>query len=124
MEGHVRLVSVSRSKDASGRPSSLWSESDTGHVLGAAIFLHDIAEVQATGINWTFPPCVMVPRDERWGRTTKDIQNPGTGQGSEAAAREAHRQALVYGTAHAQIPINAGDANYDPLFRYGFGLTY
>jgi len=24
----------------------------------------------------------------------------------------------------AQIPINAGDASYDPLFAYGFGLTY
>jgi beta-glucosidase len=23
----------------------------------------------------------------------------------------------------AQIPINVGDANYDPLFAYGFGLT-
>jgi beta-glucosidase len=24
----------------------------------------------------------------------------------------------------AQIPINVGDAGYDPLFAYGFGLTY
>lgn len=24
----------------------------------------------------------------------------------------------------AQLPINMGDANYDPLFKYGFGLTY
>jgi len=24
----------------------------------------------------------------------------------------------------AQIPINVGDKNYDPLFKYGFGLTY
>jgi beta-glucosidase len=24
----------------------------------------------------------------------------------------------------AQIPINVGDANYDPLFPYGFGLTF
>jgi len=23
-----------------------------------------------------------------------------------------------------QIPINVGDATYDPLFPYGFGLTY
>jgi beta-glucosidase len=22
-----------------------------------------------------------------------------------------------------QIPINAGDKNYDPLFKYGFGLS-
>jgi beta-glucosidase len=26
-------------------------------------------EVRATGINWTFAPCVAVPRDIRWGRT-------------------------------------------------------
>jgi beta-glucosidase len=23
-----------------------------------------------------------------------------------------------------QIPINVGDPDYDPLFEYGFGLTY
>ena len=23
-----------------------------------------------------------------------------------------------------QVPIHAGDAQYDPLFAYGFGLTY
>src|SRR6185503_14076487 len=61
-----------------------------GHsnVLNAVIFPHNIglgcarnsslveraarvtaAEVRATGINWTFAPCVTVPRDERWGRT-------------------------------------------------------
>lgn len=26
-------------------------------------------EMRATGIHWTFAPCVTVPRDERWGRT-------------------------------------------------------
>ena len=61
-----------------------------GHnnVLGATIFPHNVGlgctrnpslveraaritalEVRATGINWTFAPCVTVPRDERWGRT-------------------------------------------------------
>jgi beta-glucosidase len=61
-----------------------------GHsnVLNAVIFPHNIGlgctrnpklveraaritavEVKATGINWTFAPCVTVPRDERWGRT-------------------------------------------------------
>ncbi|OHB57468.1 MAG: beta-glucosidase [Planctomycetes bacterium RBG_13_44_8b] len=61
-----------------------------GHsnVLGAVIFPHNIGlgctrnpalvekigritarEVRATGINWTFAPCVAVPHDERWGRT-------------------------------------------------------
>ena len=61
-----------------------------GHnnVLGAVVFPHNIGlgctrnprlveqaaritakEVRATGINWTFAPCVAVVRDERWGRT-------------------------------------------------------
>ena len=61
-----------------------------GHsnVLGAVIFPHNVGlgatrnpklveeigrltakEVRATGINWTFAPCIAVPRDERWGRT-------------------------------------------------------
>lgn len=61
-----------------------------GHnnVLGAVIFPQNIAlgctrspslveqvgritalEVRATGINWTFAPCVTVPQDVRWGRT-------------------------------------------------------
>jgi beta-glucosidase len=26
-------------------------------------------EIRATGANWTFGPCVAVPRDDRWGRT-------------------------------------------------------
>lgn len=26
-------------------------------------------EMRATGMDWTFAPCVAVPRDERWGRT-------------------------------------------------------
>lgn len=61
-----------------------------GHnnVTGAVIFPHNIGlgcandedlverigrltalEVRATGIQWTFAPCVTVPRDDRWGRT-------------------------------------------------------
>jgi beta-glucosidase len=60
-----------------------------GHsnVLGAVIFPHNVGlgctrdtdlvrrigrvtaeEVRASGINWTFGPCVTVPQDERWGR--------------------------------------------------------
>ncbi|GJQ64762.1 MAG: hypothetical protein SCALA702_38150 [Melioribacteraceae bacterium] len=61
-----------------------------GHsnVEGAVIFPHNIGlgatgdpelikeaaritavEMRATGMDWTFAPCVAVPRDERWGRT-------------------------------------------------------
>ena len=61
-----------------------------GHaeVRGATVFPHNIGlgatrnpeliervgrtaalEIAATGIRWTFAPCIAVPRDERWGRT-------------------------------------------------------
>lgn len=61
-----------------------------GHnnVLGAVVFPHNIGlgctrnpaiveaaaritalEVRATGIQWTFAPCITVPRDIRWGRS-------------------------------------------------------
>lgn len=61
-----------------------------GHnnVLGAVVFPHNIGlgatgnpdlveevsritakEMAGTGVNWTFAPCIAVPRDERWGRT-------------------------------------------------------
>jgi beta-glucosidase len=61
-----------------------------GHnnVVGAVVFPHNIGlgctrnaalvervarataeEVAATGIDWTFSPCIAVARDERWGRT-------------------------------------------------------
>lgn len=59
-----------------------------GNVFGATIFPHNIGlgatrdaklaeeigrataeEVKATGIPWSFSPCVCVARDERWGRT-------------------------------------------------------
>src|SRR5262249_48390165 len=58
------------------------------NVLGAVIFPHNIGlgctrnpalvekiarttaeEVRATGMQWSFAPCVTVPQDIRWGRT-------------------------------------------------------
>lgn len=74
-----------------------------GHnnVNGAVIFPHNVglgatrnadlveraaraiaAEVAGTGIDWTFAPCVAVPRDERWGRTYE-----GFGETPELAAQ-------------------------------------
>ncbi|MCA1613730.1 MAG: glycoside hydrolase family 3 C-terminal domain-containing protein [Acidobacteria bacterium] len=65
-----------------------------GHnnVIGAVVFPHNIGlgctrnarlveqsarvtaeEVRATGIQWTFAPCVTVPRDERWGYLMTDV---------------------------------------------------
>jgi beta-glucosidase len=59
-----------------------------GNVEGAVVFPHNVGlgctrnpdlieeigrisalEIRATGIQWTFAPCVAVPRDVRWGRT-------------------------------------------------------
>jgi beta-glucosidase len=81
-----------------------------GHsnVLGAVIFPHNVGlgctrnpalvekaarvtaeEVRATGIQWTFAPCVTVPRDVRWGRTYEGFsENPQLVQElGEAAVR-------------------------------------
>ena len=73
-----------------GIPLLYGADAVHGHnnVLGAVIFPHNVGlgctrnpklvesaarvtseEVRATGVNWTFAPCVAVPRDERWGRT-------------------------------------------------------
>jgi beta-glucosidase len=59
-----------------------------GELRGATVFPHNIGlgatrnaeiaekagrvtaeETSATGVKWTFAPCIAVPRDERWGRT-------------------------------------------------------
>lgn len=79
-----------------------------GHnnVLGAVVFPHNIGlgctrnpalveraaritaeEVRATGINWSFAPCIAVPRDERWGRTYEGFgETPELAQSLGAAA--------------------------------------
>jgi beta-glucosidase len=31
---------------------------------------------------------------------------------------------VTWPRAMTQLPINVGDASYDPLFRYGFGLSF
>ncbi|MBZ5724204.1 MAG: glycoside hydrolase family 3 C-terminal domain-containing protein [Acidobacteriia bacterium] len=79
-----------------------------GHnnVLGAVIFPHNVGlgcarnaalvekiaritaeEVRATGIQWTFAPCVAVPQDVRWGRTYEGFgEDPALVQELGAAA--------------------------------------
>ncbi len=73
-----------------GIPLIYGTDAVHGHnnLYGATIFPHNIGlgatrnpalteeiarltaiEVAATGVNWTFAPCVAVARDERWGRT-------------------------------------------------------
>ncbi len=84
-----------------------------GHnnVLGATVFPHNVGlgctnnpalieeigrisalEIRATGIRWTFAPCVAVPGDVRWGRTyegvlreSRDREPPRRGRDSRAA---------------------------------------
>lgn len=88
-----------------------------GHnnVLGAVVFPHNIGlgctrnarlvenaaritaeEVRASGINWTFAPCVAVPRDERWGRTYEGFSESPELAGTlgEAAVRGYQRNDL------------------------------
>ncbi|HEY8188655.1 MAG TPA: glycoside hydrolase family 3 N-terminal domain-containing protein [Pyrinomonadaceae bacterium] len=90
-----------------------------GHsnVLGAVIFPHNIGlgcsrnaelveraarvtaeEVRATGVNWTFAPCVTVPRDERWGRTYEGFgESPELARTlGEAAVRGFQRNDLAH----------------------------
>jgi beta-glucosidase len=85
-----------------------------GHnnVIGAVVFPHNIGlgctrnprlveqsarvtaeEVRATGIQWTFAPCVTVPRDERWGRTYEGFsESPDLAASLGAAAVRGFQQ--------------------------------
>jgi beta-glucosidase len=76
------------------------------NIYGATVFPHNIGlgctrdsalvceaarvtaeEVAATGIEWTFAPCVAVPRNERWGRTYEGFgETPELAQMMGAAA--------------------------------------
>lgn len=92
-----RLIKRSR-RTRLGIPILYGVDAVHGHsnVIGATIFPHNIGlgctrnpelveeacritamEVRATGIRWTFAPCVTVPQDERWGRTYEGFsENP------------------------------------------------
>ena len=73
-----------------GIPILYGADAVHGHnnLIGATIFPHNIGmgctrdpklvqacaritalEVRATGVNWTFSPCITVPQNESWGRT-------------------------------------------------------
>lgn len=126
-----------------------------GHnnVLGAVVFPHNIGlgcarspelvekvafitakEVRACGIQWTFAPCVAVPRDIRWGRTfegysedpalvsslgqaaIRGLQNDRLSNATAALACAKHFIADG-GTAYKGIPgkglLDQGDAQID-----------
>jgi beta-glucosidase len=109
-----------------------------GNVSGATVFPHNIglgatrdpalvravgqataAEVRATGIPWSFGPCVCVARDERWGRTYESF--------SEDPALVVEMETIIDGLqGHGRAPIDAdhvlatakhyagdGDTEYD-----------
>ncbi len=83
-----------------------------GHsnVVGATIFPHNIGlgcsnnpnliykvnqataiEVAATGLHWTFSPCITVPKDDRWGR-----QYEGYSESTEIVTRLTHAAITGY----------------------------
>jgi beta-glucosidase len=88
-----------------------------GHnnVRGAVIFPHNVGlgctrdpglvervarataeEVAATGIDWTFSPCVAVARDERWGRTYESFgETPELAMEMGAAAVRGYQPAIL-----------------------------
>jgi beta-glucosidase len=114
-----------------------------GHnnVLGAVIFPHNIGlgctrnpalirkiaritalEVRATGINWTFAPCVTVPRDIRWGRTYEGFAEEPDGVKDLGAAAVDGLQGdkhyvgdggTVFGTGESHHPLDRGDVRLD-----------
>ncbi len=54
---------------------------------------------------------------------------PGTeGQGAADVLfgdyRPTGKLSFSWPRTNAQLPINVGDRGYNPLFKYGFGLTY
>jgi beta-glucosidase len=131
-----------------------------GHsnVLGAVIFPHNIGlgatrdpalvqqiaattaqEVRATGIQWTFAPCVCVPQDARWGRTyegfsedpelvallgaatIKGFQGPSLHEPLSVLATAKHYVAdggTAFGTGVGGRGLDQGDARIDePTLR-------
>jgi len=83
-----------------------------GHnnVVGATVFPHNIGlgcsnnpdliyrvnhatavEVAATGLHWTFSPCITVPQDDRWGR-----QYEGFSESTEIVTRLSHAAITGY----------------------------
>ncbi len=95
-----------------------------GHnnVYGAVIFPHNIGlgctrnpeiveqvarataiEVAATGIDWTFAPCIAVPQDERWGRTYEGFgETPELAEMMGAAAVRGY-QTEILGSSNSSI---------------------
>lgn len=71
---------------------------DTALVERAAQITRD--EVLGTGIDWTFAPCVCVPRDDRWGRTYEGFgEDPALVSSMGAAAIRGFQGAALGATS-------------------------
>jgi beta-glucosidase len=57
-------------------------------------------EVRATGLNWTFSPCIAVPRDIRWGRTYEGFGETPELQAMMAGAAVKGYQGETLGTPY------------------------
>jgi beta-glucosidase len=111
-----------------------------GNVYGATIFPHNIglgstrdpalvervgettaAEVRATGIPWSFGPCVCVARDERWGRTYESFgEDPALVSRMETIidglqGRDPHRYDADRVLATAKHYAGDGDTEFDAV---------
>ena len=124
------LWQASMSTDAKVKIPLLWGiDAVHGHgrVFGATVFPHDIGlgaahdpalirrigeataqQMRATGHDWTFSPCVAVPRDDRWGRTYE-------GFSEDPAITRVYAQELVAGLQNlGPTPIRRGPTASSP----------
>lgn len=104
-----------------------------GHnnLLGATIFPHNLAlgaannpdltfrvnkatatEVAATGIHWTFSPCVSVPQDPRWGRFYE-----GFGESTELV----NKQTLAAVNGYQSVLTNTNDKQVAACAKHFLG---
>jgi beta-glucosidase len=51
-------------------------------------------------------------------------EGPGVADVLFGDAKPVGKLSFTWPRSNAQLPINVGDASYDPLFPLGFGLTY
>ena len=98
--------------------------------------------MRATGIPWTFGPCVCVARDERWGRTYESFgEDPalvskmetiidglqGAASADLARPRARHRQALRrrrrHGVRRRRGRDNVGKPWYEQRYTIDQGIT-
>src|SRR6056300_117712 len=133
-------ASIDTSQGSAGIPIMWGIDAVHGHnnVLGATVFPHNLAlgaandadlvyrinkatavEVAATGIHWTFSPCVTVPQDPRWGRFYEGFgQTTELVNGLTAAAVNGY-QALLDDIQNKQVAACAKHFIGDGATKWG-----